>query len=326
MKRRVCLCAALAMLPVVTQAQPAGRQSRVAVLSGSTPDANVRRNMVEPFNRGLRELGYVDGHNIRIDYRWSEGRPDRLPGLLAELLQLQPDVLVTSGPRPSELAKSATRSIPIVALAVNDPVLTGLAESLARPGGNITGISSWGGELVARRLQLLKDLVPSVRRYAVLTNPITASSGELTTFLAGYARTMGVDIRLYEASEPGAFEPVFAAMERDQVGAVLVLADATFYLHRARLAELCTSRRLPSVWGGREYLEGGGLASFQSDFAAIFHRGAALVDKILKGAKAGEMPFERASKLELVVNRKAARALGITVPAAVLVAADEVIE
>ena len=328
MQRRRFLMASVLCVPGGVFAQAVGRRVRIAILSGGSPDASAQRDIIDPFVQGLRALGYVDGQNTTLDWRWADGRPERLPALLAELLRLEPDVLVAVGPRPAELAKDLDRTVPVVALAVNDPVRYGLAASLARPGGNITGISSWGGELVARRLQLLKDLVPGARRVAVLSNPVTVpDSKAFVVFLAAFEKPLGLEVKLYEARGAAEFEPAFNAMARDQVGGLLVLADATYYHERVRLGELVLKARLPSVWGGRDYLrDGGGLASYQSVFSEIFQRGPALVDKVLKGARPGDIPFERANKLELVVNLKAARALGITVPAALMVAADEVIE
>lgn len=309
-------------------AQSRDRRVRIAFLSGASPDAGVQRNMVDPFVQGLRALGYVDGQNTTIDWRWAEGRQERLPALLAELLRLEPDVLVAVGPRPAELARNLGPVVPVVALAVNNPVLDGLAASLARPGGHITGISGWGAEVVSKRLQLFKDLVPGARRVAVLSNPVTVPDRQaITRLLAEHEKPLGMDIRLYEARASAEFDATFDAMARDRMDGVLVLADATFYAERVRLGVLCRERRLPSVWGHKDYLrDGGGLASYQSDFSEIFRRGPALVDKILKGVKPGDIPFERASKLDLVINLRAARAMGITVPQTLLLVADEVIQ
>ena len=323
MKRRTLSATALVLLasPLVGRAQP--RKARVGFLGGTAPDPNVQRNMIEPFRQTLRELGHEEGRNLTIEFRWAEGKPERLPALAAELLALGLDVLVTMGPRPARVAKEATSTVPVVAAAVDDPVLMGLAATMARPGGNVTGVSSWGVELVAKRLQLLKDLVPTVQRVAILANPNTASTGP---FVAEFEKRLGVKIFWVEARGPDEFEVAFATLARERVGGLVVLADATFYVHRARLGELVAKHRLPSVWGDKSYLEGGGLASYQSDFSAIARRAASLVDKILKGAKPGEIPFEQATKLELVVNLKAAKALGLTVPQSVLVSADEVME
>ncbi len=323
MKRRPLLATGLAwpLLPGRGLAQP--RMARVGCLFGSAPDASMVRNVVEPFRLGLRELGYAEGRNLALHFRWAEGRVDRLPALAEELLALGLDVLVTSAPRPALVARAATSVVPIVAVAVDNPVAIGLATTLARPGGNVTGVSSWGIELLAKRLQLMKDLVPKARRVGILANPSGATSGP---FIEEFEQRLGLKIPWVEARAPEDFEAAFATLSKEQVDGVLVLADPTFFVHRARLAELCRISRLPSVWGGRDYLDGGGLASYQSDFSAMFRRAAALVDKILKGAKPAEIPFERASTFDLVLNLKAARALGLVVPQVVLVQATEVID
>lgn len=315
-------------LPLTGWAQPAPRKARVAFLGGGVglADRGVMRNMADPLLLGLRELGYVEGRNLDIEWRFAEGKPERLPALLAELIARAPDVLVTSGPRPALLAKEATRTIPIVAVAIDDPVQMGLADSYARPGRNITGLSLAFNGILEKRLQLLKDLVPAARRFAVLMNPYTLTRAELERGLENDRRGLGVQIVVFEARGPDDFDAVFAAMAEQRVDAVAVLADATFYAHRIRLGELCLKQRLPSAWGAKEYLEGGGLMSFQGDFAQLFRRSASLVDKILKGTKPGEIPFEQSTKFDLVLNLKAARALGLKVPPSVLVSADEVIE
>lgn len=328
MRRRVVLLAPAFAWSALAFAQTGTRRVRIAFLSGASPDAGVQRNMVDPFVQGLRALGYVDGQNTTLDWRWAEGQAERLPVLLAELLRLEPDVLVAAGPRPAELVKKMGPVVPVVALAVNNPVLDGLAASLARPGGHITGISSWGIELVAKRLQLFKDLVPGARRLAVLSNPVTLPDKQpLVRFLADHEKQLEMEIRLYEARLAAEFESAFDAMARDRMEGVLVLADATFYAERVRLGELCRKGRLLSIWGHKDYLpDSGGIASYQADFSEIFRRGPALVDKILKGTKPADIPFERASKLDLVINLKGARAMGITVPQSLLLSADEVLQ
>jgi putative ABC transport system substrate-binding protein len=225
------------------------------------------------------------------------------------------------------VAQNATRTVPVVAVGVDNPVDMGLAATMARPAGNVTGISSWSGELVAKRLQIIRDLVPSARRFGILFNPNAGvARADLERGIVKWERTLGTPIRAYEARGPSEFERVFAALARDGVDGLVVLADANTSTHRVRLNELCLQRRMPSVWGGRDFLTGGGLASYQSDWPAIFRRAAALVDKILKGEKPAEIPFEQATKLELVIDKKAAKALGITVPQALLLSADEVIQ
>ncbi len=313
-------------LPLAAWSQAPPAKARIGFLSGGSAGASSQRNMLDPLRQTLRELGWVEGQNLGIDYRWGEGDPNRLPAMLAELLAFKLDLLVTAGPRPALLAKAATTTLPVVAVAVDDPVQMGLAATMSRPGGNVTGVSSFGIEMLAKRLQLLKDLAPAQRRFAVLMNPATASRSGIEKFLPGYEQALGVTIQAVEARGPDDFEAAFATLARERIGGLVVLADATFFVHRARLGELCTRARLPSVWGGRDYLEGGGLASYQSDFPSIFRSAAAQVDKILRGAKPADMPFEQATKLDFVVNLKAARAMGIQVPRALLAGANEVLE
>lgn len=304
-----------------------GRKARIGFLVELALDHVVQRASVEPFRQGLRELGYVEGKNIVIELRSADGNYDRLRELADELLQLRLDVLVAAWPAPALVAKNATRTVPVVAAGVDNPLDMGLVATMARPGGNITGISSWGGELVAKRLQIMRELVPTARRFGILFNPNAGvTRAGMDSGIVTWERTLGTPIRAYEARGPGDFEGVFAELARDGVDGLVVLADANTYTHRVRLNELCLRRRMPSVWGSRDFLTGGALASYQSDWPAIFRRAAALVDKILKGEKPAEIPFEQATKLELVIDKRAAKALEITVPQALLLAADEIIE
>jgi putative tryptophan/tyrosine transport system substrate-binding protein len=324
------ICASLAgtlLWHGLGRAQQGRRNARIAVLGGSAglADPNVRRD-VDPLPKGLRERGWVEARNLVIDWRFAQGQPERLPALLAELLALQPDVLVTYGPRPAMVAKDATRSIPIVAVAVDDPVQMGLAASYSRPRGNITGSSGAYHGILSRRLQLLKDFLPNARRFAVLMNPYTLQRPVLEEGLIEVRGKLGAQIVVLEARDPDEFDAAFESMASQRVEAVVVLADSTFYVQRLRLGELVRKHRLPSVWGGRGYLEGGGLASFQGDFAELFGRAASMVDKILNGTKPGDIPWEQSTKFELVLNLKAARELGLKVPQSVLLSADEVIE
>lgn len=325
-KRREALCIGAAWLasPLPVLAQP--RKIRIGFLGGISPDASAQRTALDPFRRALRELGYVEGQNLEIHFRWAEGQADRLPGLAAELVRLEPDVIVTMGPGPAFAAKRATTIVPVVATIVDLPVENGLIADFVRPGGNVTGISSMGGEVYAKRLQLLKELVPSTRRVAVLMNPATASRALLDQGIRDDERRLGIPIQVFEARSPDQFEAAFEAMKRDGCDGVLVFADATFWAHRARLHEVLAKHRLPAVLGGRDWLEGGGLASYQVDFPSIFRRAAAMADAIVKGAKPAVTPFEQATKLELVINLRSAKALGITVPQSLLVSADHVIE
>lgn len=327
-RRRTLLAAPLAVLAAAAAHAQAPRQAHVAVLGGSAglADPGTRRNIIEPLRDGLRALGWVEGRNLAIEWRFAEGMPERLPALLAEALAASPEVLVTIGPRPALLARDATKTLPVVAVWVDNPVSMGLAASFARPGGNVTGISGFGEELVARRLQLLKELVPTLRRPAVLMNPLSVRRDLLEADLQRFGRQLGLPIQRVEASGAEQFDAAFAALQREGADGLLVLADSVFYAQRMRLGELVARQRLPSVWGHRTYLAAGGLASYQSDVPAMFRSGAAQVDKILRGAKPGEIPFEQATQLELVINLKAARALGIDVPQALRLQADEVIE
>ena len=326
MRRRTIVLVSLLAWPLGGIAQPAARMARIGFVGGTARDS--QRTWVEPFRQGLRELGYVEGQNFTIEFRWQEGKEERLPGLLAELIGLAPDVLVTIGPRPAILAKGATTTIPVVALGVDDPVAAGLAVSLARPGRNITGLSGAFEGILEKRLQVMKDIVPAARRFAVLSNPFTYRRADLEQYLQkqNFEGMLGVKVMVLEARGPDDFDEAFATMARERVDAVAVLGDSTFWVHRARLGALCTKHRLPSVWPGAGYLDVGGLVSYQGDFAAMARRSASFIDKILKGAKPGDIPFEQSTKLELVVNLKAAKALGLTVPRSVLVGADEVIE
>jgi putative tryptophan/tyrosine transport system substrate-binding protein len=329
MRRRLC-CSwlAWAAVPPAARAQPGQRPARIGVLGGSLGLSNpsTLRVFVEPLRAGLSQHGWIEGRNLTMDWRFAEGRPERLPALLAELVALEPDVLVTIGPRPALLAKQSAGKLPVVALAIDDPVDMGLAPSRTRPGGNVTGLVGAFEGILSRRLQLLKDFVPDAKRFAVLMNPATLQRSMLDNDLPEMARKLGIQILVFEAPRPEDHEAAFAAMVRDRVDGVLVLADASFFAQRMELGRLCLKHRLPSIWGGRDYLEGGGLASFQGDFAELSRRAGALVDKILKGTPPGEMPFEQSTKFELVVNLKGARALGLKVPQSVLVSADEVLE
>lgn len=328
MKRRRLLAGSLAGMSGLIVLPALARKVTIGFVGGgSGSDPSTRRNAIEPFLQSLRERGWVEGSELAIEFRWAEGQPERIPGLVAELLRLDPDLLVTMGPRPAIVVRDATRTVPVVAIFIDDPVSMGLAESFARPGRNFTGVSSFGIELIAKRLELMKQLVPTALRVGLLANPVTGTPrADFEASIRPVEQRLGIQVVIVEAAAAGQFDAAFEALSRQGVGGVLVVADATFYAHRARLAELCTRHRLPSIWGGRDYLEGGGLASYQSDVPHMFRRGAHLVDAVLRGAKPAETPFERATKLELAVNLKAARAIGITVPRGVLVAADVVIE
>ncbi len=311
--------------PFAAEAQPAGKVPRIGVLSASSsPSSNPRS--YEAFRQGLRELGSVEGQNIVIDYRFAEGRFVRLPDLAAELVRLKVDIIVAVPTPAAAAAKNATETIPIVMISVGDPVGLGLIASLARPGGNVTGLTySAGMEIFGKGLELLKETVPKVRRVAILSNPGNPAQPLMIREVNVAARSLGVQLQLLEARGPNEFDGAFAAMAKERVGALLVVADSMFIAHRTRLADLAARSRLPAAYGFRESVEAGGLMSYGPSVPDLFRRAATFVDKILKGAKPADLPVEQPTKFELVVNLKTARALGLTIPQSVLIRADEVI-
>src|SRR5215469_9388101 len=305
--------AALGLLltaPLAADAQQAGKVPRIGFLSLTSPSD--RPPLLDAFRQRLRELGWVEGQNVVIDYRYAEGRVDRLPDLTAELVRLKVALIVASaGTQAAAAAKNATETIPIVMIYVRDPVGNGLIASLARPGGNVTGVSGSAGlEVFAKQLELLKETVPKVRRVAILSNPTNAYHQLAIREVNVAARSLGVQLQLLEARGPNEFDGAFAAMAKERVGALLVLSDAMLNSHATRLADLAARSRLPAAFGQRDSVEAGGLMSYGSSFLDLFRRAATYVDKILKGAKPADLPVEQPSKFELVINLKAAKALG----------------
>ena len=282
---------------------------------------------MEAFRQGLRELGWVEGQNIIIDYRFAEGRLDRLPDLADELVRLKVDVIVAGPTPPAVAARNATRTIPIVMTNAAEPVELGLVTSLARPRGNVTGLAwSVNLEIIGKGIEMLKETVPKVRRVAVLANPANPGNVLAVRDVKAAARSSGVQLQILEARGPGDLDGVFAAMAKERVEALLVLADSMLTLHRARIADFAAKNRLPSMHGLREEVEAGGLMSYGPTLVANFRRAATYVDKILKGAKPADLPIEQPTTFELVINLKTAKALGLTVPQSLLVRADEIIQ
>jgi ABC-type uncharacterized transport system substrate-binding protein len=319
------LAGGLLAAPLAAEAQPAGKVLRIGFLSLTSPSD--RPALLDAFRQGLRELGWVEGQNIVIDYRYAEGRVDRLPDLAAGLVRLKVDLIVSWGTQGVTAARNATETIPIVMIAVRDPVGIGLMTSLARPGGNVTGVSGYAGlEIVAKQLELLKEIVPKIRRVAILSNPTNAYHQLAIREVNVVARSLGVQLQLLEARGPNEFDGAFAAMARERVGALLVLSDAMLNSHGTRLADLAARSRLPAAYGVRESVEAGGFMSYGPSFLDLFRRSAAYVDKILKGAKPADLPVEQPTKFELVINLKTAKALGLTIPPSLLQRADQVIE
>src|SRR5437773_8341450 len=319
------LTGGLLTAPLAAEAQQAGRVPRIGVLSLTS--SSDRPSHLDAFRQRLRELGWVEGQNIVIDYRYAEGRVDRLPDLAAELVRLKVGLIVASaGTQAATAAKNATETIPIVMTDVRDPVGTGLIASLARPRGNVTGVSGSAGlELFAKELELLKETVPKIHRVAILSNPDNAYHQLAIREVNVAARSLGVQLQLLEARGPNEFDGAFAAMAKERVGALLVLSDAIFSSHRTRLADLAARSRLPAAYGVRESVEAGGLMSYGPSFLDLYRRSAAYVDKILKGAKPADLPIEQPTKFELVINLKTAKALGLTLPPSLLQRADAVI-
>jgi putative ABC transport system substrate-binding protein len=319
------LLPALLAAPLAADAQQAAKVPRIGFLSLTSPSD--RPPLLDAFRHRLRELGWVEGQNIVIDYRYAEGRVDRLPDLAAELVRLKVYLIVSFGTQGVTAAKNATETIPIVMIAVRDPVGTGLIASLARPGGNVTGVSGYAGlETVAKQLELLKETVPKVRRVAILSNPANAYHQLAIREVNVAARSLGVQLQLLEARGPNEFDGAFAAMAKERVGALLVLSDVIFSSHRTRLAALAVRSRLPAAYGNRESVEGGGLMSYGPSFLDLHRQAGTYVDKILKGAKPAELPVEQPTKFELVINLKTAKALGLTIPPSLLRQADELIQ
>jgi putative tryptophan/tyrosine transport system substrate-binding protein len=282
---------------------------------------------VDAFRRGLRELGWIEGKNVVIEYRWADGRAERLPDLAAELVRLKVDVIFAGATSVTLAVRSATDTIPIVMATGGDPVELRLVASLARPGGNVTGLAySVGSDTFGKQLELLKEVVPKVRRVAVLYNPTNPAQALAMKEVTARARSLGLQLQLLEARGPNEFDGAFSAMAKERVGALLVVADAFFGFHRERLRDLAAKNRLPAIYGLREHTEAGGLMSYSVDILDSFGRAASYVDKILKGAKPADLPVEQPTKFELVINIKTAKALGLTITPSLLVRADRTIE
>ena len=327
-KRRMVILAlgasALAApLKSVAQQQPA-KIARIGYLDAASATHSGSR--ADVLRASLRELGYVEGRNIIIEYRWAEGKYERLPGLAAELMQLKVDLIVTAGTPAIRAAQQATTTIPIVMTATGDPVASGFVANLARPGGNITGLSNLSGDVSRKYLELLRVAVPQLSRVAVLVNPGNPINANFLKNIQAAAKTTGVNVSPVQASTASQIEDAFGAMTRARAGALIVLLDTFFITQSRQIAELAMKNRLPTIFGNREGAEAGGLMSYGQHLVEHFRRAATYVDKILKGAKPGDIPVEQATRLELVINRKTAKALGIVIENELLLRADKVIE
>jgi putative tryptophan/tyrosine transport system substrate-binding protein len=322
----LALCALLFALSYSASAQQPTKVPRIGYLSSADPASESARS--EPFRLALRELGYIDGQNISTEYRYSEGKNDRLPELAAELVRLKVDIIVTGGVPLVRAAKNATKTIPIVMMGQgSDPVEAGLIESLARPGGNVTGLTNLGRELGGKRLELLKEAVPKVARVAVLHEPAAGSVREVKEILPVAARALGLTIRFWEVRAADDFDRVFAALNKQRPDGLYVLPGGgpLMFANGKRIAGFASKSRLPSMYTSREFVDTGGLMYYGADLADSYRRVAYYVDKILKGAKPAELPVEQPTKFEFVINLKAAKQIGLTIPPNVLARADKVI-
>ena len=318
----VALAISILAMPLAAEAQQAGRVYRIGFLGATS--ASGYAPQVQAFRGGLRDLGYVEDKNLVIDFRWAEGNYARLPELAAELVLLKPDVLVTHAPAGTLAAKRATATIPIVMGVVGDAVAMGLVESLARPGGNVTGSSFFFPELNAKRLEVLKEALPRLSRVGVLLNPDNPANVATLRAMEETARSVKVQLHAVEVRSPADFESAFATIVKGRAGALVVYDDAMLIAEAARIADLARKNRLPTI-GFIEYAKAGGLLAFGVNFPDLWRRAATYVDKILKGTKPADLPVEQPTKFELVINLKTAKALGLTIPQSVLVRADQVI-
>lgn len=325
-RRTLRVLVALGVLPgpVACHAKQKGRVWRVGYLTLGSPSPDSRNRAV--FLDAMRDLGYVEGRNLIVEWRFAEGNFERLPSLAAELVQAKVDVIVAVASGAIRAAQAATTSIPIVMATTGDPVGSGFVQSLARPGGNITGLSNLGGDTGAKLLDLLLTILPKTPRVGVLVTPTSTTYRTIVESVQAGAQKAGVTPIVAEASSAQEIEGAFAMLAREEVGAVIVGAAPFFSLHRKLLAELALKHRMASIYASRGYVEVGGLLSYGTKIVDNYARAAVYVDKIFKGARPGDLPVEQPVALELVVNLRTARALGITIPRTILMRSDEVIE
>ncbi len=311
--------------PSVADAQQQKTVPRIGVLSTATQSSAPMTVRLDAFRQGLRDLGYVEGETVAFEYRSAEGNPGRLAALAGELVRLKVDCIVTGGDGPTREAKQATSTIPIVMANAGDPVQAGLVASLARPGGNITGLASVSIELAGKRLGLLKEVVPKLARVTMFWGPGKDEDRSLTE-TEGAARVLGVRVVSQEVRSAGELENAFRAAAKAHAHAVIIGWSGFFMTHQARIIELAEKYRLPAVYPEQEYVLAGGLMTYATSNSDLYRRAAGYVDKILKGAKPGDLPIEQPTKFELLINLKTAKALGLTIPQSILSQADEVIQ
>ena len=320
----VILASGLALAPLAAEGQPTGKLYRIGVLETMSP--TVSRANLDAFRQGLRELGYVEGQNFVIEYRSADGRPERFPGLATELVRLKVDLIVTRGTPAALAAKKATASIPIVMATSADPAGFGIASSLARPGGNVTGLSTIAVELAGKRLELLKEAIPRIARIALLGNMSNPASASNWRQIEVAARSLGLEPQLLDVRASEDFARAFDTAIKHRADAVQVTNDTLTQTNLRRLVDLSAKHRLPSIFASREFVDAGGLMAYGPNFTDLYRRAATYVDKILKGAKPGDLPIEQPTKFELVINLKTAKTLGLTIPHSLLLRADQVIQ
>jgi putative tryptophan/tyrosine transport system substrate-binding protein len=310
--------------PSASQAQHRGHVPRLGYLG--TSSASLESELVKAFREGLRERGYVEGQNIVIEYRWAEGNYQRFPDLVADLVKLKVDLILTTGTPGPLAAKRATQTIPIVMAFTGDAVATGLVSSLARPGGNVTGLTTMNPDLEGKRLEILRELLPKLVTGVVLlntSNPFSAIQSEQTKISA---KALGIQLQPMDLQRPEDFKDAFARVARQRPDAITMVADRFLLAHRTQIVDFVAKTRVPAMYPYRDFVVAGGLMSYAPSYEDLCRRSATYVDKILKGAKPADLPVEQASKYELVINLKTARALGLTIPPTVLLQADQVIE
>jgi putative ABC transport system substrate-binding protein len=309
-------------LPFGAEAQPAGKVYRIGLLETGA----LRPRPWAAFQERIRELGYVEGRTVVFEPRWADGQLDRLPTLAAELLRLKVDVIVTAGSQAAQVAKGATTSVPIVMATGGDPVGLGLVESLARPGGNVTGMTTLSRELSGKRLEVLREALPGVTRMGMLWHRTSRIDALLRSETEQAAQTLGISLKAHGVHGPDDFDRALGAIVAERAGAVLVATSPMFLGHRRQLADLALRHRLPTMFAFREYVEAGGLMAYGPNYAHLFQRAAGYVDRILKGAKPETLPIEQPTNFELIIGMKTAKALGLTIPPSVRARADELIE
>jgi ABC-type uncharacterized transport system substrate-binding protein len=315
---------ALLAAPLVAEAQPARRVPRIGILPPGPLSERV--HLWEAFRLGLRELGYVEGQNISLIFPSAEVTPESLPRLAAELASLKVDIIVAATTECVQAATRASKTIPIVTPVSALPVESGLVASMARPGGNTTGLSIMSSDLSGKRLELLKSIVPEVSRIAVLSNRNTPTTPILMRAMEKSALALGVRLQPVEVGGSSDLETAFQAAVKREAGALITLDDTLLFTHRTQIVKLAAGRRLPAIYGFREFVDAGGLMSYAPNIADMYRRAATYVDKILKGAKPADLPIEQPTKFELIINLKTAKALGLTIPPSLLQRADQVIE